>query len=626
MKLGPIVRTYGARALAWRLGWALRRRVGRATGPKPAHPPGWSRAAMLRAWRRLDGWDELAQRVDDGTIGAVMARLLHEEERADILEEARRDTAVIYGHKVVSTAWSSSASAVDIKDDWEPGRAAHTVSLARAHALDPSPEWARALRAHLEAFARVSPYGEGVHWTNGQEVALRAVTWCTVACVLTRQACWTDADAELLGRLLFEHVWYVDHHIDYARYVTPNNHLLAEALAMRLGAALFADAAPVRWSERGAALWEEAGRDQFLEDGGYCQASHTYHRLAMGLVAWSVRAMGDTGWETQALRRSVDFLASFLGPEGGLPNWGANDGAHLLPLSSCATPDVRPELQAVSALAHRARIVGEGGRWDEAALWWTARDPAGLPVRPVARQATYPVSGVHVMRRAGATAWWRCGAPTHRFGQADQLHTGLVWEGEPLTLDPGSYRYAGAPRIHDWMIGTLGHSTVSLDRRDQAQRVGRFVWGTRPSARQVHFDPASWEAIAEVTWPDHLGTHRRTIVVERWGFTILDEVHTTTASLVRLHWLLRDASWALAPAGASSWWIEADLGFAEVSMRLTHSGATGAPYLVRARDEPEVGGWHAPMYAHREPAVSLVWEEPARGVANWVTEVRCTSS
>ena len=81
MKLGPIVRTFGARARAWRLGGALRRRVGRATGPKPAHPPGWSRAAMLRAWRRLDGWDELAQRGDDGSIGAVMARKIEKKGR-----------------------------------------------------------------------------------------------------------------------------------------------------------------------------------------------------------------------------------------------------------------------------------------------------------------------------------------------------------------------------------------------------------------------------------------------------------------------------------------------------------------------------------------------------------------
>jgi len=176
------------------------------------------------------------------------------------------------------------------------------------------------------------------------------------------------------------------------------------------------------------------------------------------------------------------------------------------------------------------------------------------------------------------------------------------------------------------MVGTRGHSTVSLDGRDQAERVGRFVWVTRPTARNVRFDLDAHEAIAEVAWPEGLGTHRRTIIVERWGWTILDEVRARHAARARLHWLLCDASWSCAGVSGSSWRFEAELERIRVSVRVTCVGAQSAPRMVRARDEPDVGGWFAPKYAWREPAVSVVWEEPARDVMTWVTEVRCTSS
>src|SRR6202011_4912307 len=63
----------------------------------------------------------------------------------------------------------------DVKLTWEPARFPQAYRMARAAAFDPSlrPRLAEALSEQITSFVAQNPYGLGIHWISGQELAIR---------------------------------------------------------------------------------------------------------------------------------------------------------------------------------------------------------------------------------------------------------------------------------------------------------------------------------------------------------------------------------------------------------------------------------------------------------------------
>jgi len=91
--------------------------------------------------------------------------------------------------------------------------------------------------------------------------------------------------------------------------------------------------------------------------------------------------------------------------------------------------------------------------------------------------AAFEKSGLYVLRKSeNDFCVFRCGTAPDRFGQADQLHVDLFWDGNNILTDGGSYLYNDELHFHQYFMGTSSHNTIVIDDQDQMLLWRRFKW------------------------------------------------------------------------------------------------------------------------------------------------------
>lgn len=502
-------------------------------------------------------------------------------------------------------ALRDTGRAGDVKLTWEVGRFPHAFELARAAALGafPASTAAAALERQLTAFVSGNPYGRGIHWASGQEIALRLLAWLFAASVL-RDEPRMQAALPAVAQHLHEGAVHLERHVDYARKAVGNNHLVSEAFGLYLAGALLPETPGARRRKAlGLELLTEQADRQVYEDGGYLMHSHNYQRAAVQLyvVAASLRSReGEEvprAWHS-AMERSLRFLVAHQCPhDGRLPNFGSNDGALPALLSTCDHSDFRPFLQALSLTVRGERLYEEGP-WDEEAGWLLGPQALSAPLRKAHRASvSFPASGFQVLRgRApGTFAAFRCGTLRHRFAQIDMLHVDVFWRGENVLVDGGTYLYNGPPKWNAHFTGGASHNTVTVDGRDQMVHHRRFklLYWTR--ARLLRFEDSGAHAVAEGEhdgFRRHPGgcVHRRAVLHAKDDvWVVLDRISGTGSHTARLHWLAGPYAHRYEP-GAGRLALDTPAG----EFTVTVLAADGTPLegdVVRGAEHPPRGWW-----------------------------------
>ena len=658
-------RRVGPRRASWRVGHELSTRAGLPRLRQPVGAPegaptgeGWT----VERWRRQvlgpGHWlYRTGEWVASGRAGEVMRRALGAEQRRALLgraEAALRGTIRGYGHLELrvgqprdwfggwprahcSRVLSGGPAGRDIKDVWELGRQPHLVDWVRAAAMEGASRWASALAGELASFEVANPWRLGPQWASGQECALRLLRWCWAAAALGGHPAFGSGDFARLTRLVWLHARHIEANLGFARYATPNNHLLAELVGLWAAGHLFPWLleAP-RWRGLAGDLMVREGLGQFHGDGGYCQASHNYHRLGLELLLWWLRCAParDPRWSEALdapLERSARYLAAQQAPGGRLPNWGANDGAMLAPWSECDRGDYRPALDALGVQLRGARHTTEPGPWDESLMWWHGPEALGRPAEPwPGAGGAWPRSGLYALRRGAWMATLRCGELEGTASQVDALHVDVWWGDVELAGDGGSYRY------HDdgwrgWFQSARAHNTVSVPGARALPVAGRFTPVGRLGARarcdaareQVRGEHGAWRACG-------LARHARQVRVGASGVGVEDALDVTRETPITLHWSLAKAQWTIARAGQGGWVALARIGGRVFRVRLQVRGpvCAGAPAIVvgGSRAGAQRWGWRSRRYAELEEAASLVWSVVAsRGNVEIKTEFSCAS-
>ncbi len=506
----------------------------------------------------------------------------------------------------------------DVKLPWEIGRFPHAYHLGRAAAFDPSRAGALAgsLARQLEAFVAQNPFGRGIHWASGQEIAFRLMGWLFAASVFQREPAFV-AVAPLIASSLHASAVHVERHFGYTQFAVYNNHLLSEALLLLLAGSLLPGAPEAeRWLSKGLEVLDEQAERQFYADGGYIQLSHNYERVALQDYLWATglrRARGEevpASW-LAAMARGVDFLHAHQNPaDGRLPNFGANDGALPSPLTTCDYSDFRPTLQAAS-LASRGERLYPPGPWDEQAAWQVGPAALDAPLRSATRRSvSFQSTGFHVLRGddQGTFLALRCGSVRDRFSQIDMLHVDAWWRGEHVLVDGGSYLYNGPARWHEHFMATEGHNTVVVDGHDQMLHYRKFKNLYWTEARLLRFeDQAAW-TLAE---GEHDGfkrkpggcVHRRAVLLVKAGLAVVvDRVGGVGRHSARLHWLGGQGPWRWEDPQCRLW-----LGSGAAPFCVTVLDDQASPLrgdVVAGRASPP-RGWLSRYYGEKEPVPSL---------------------
>jgi hypothetical protein len=227
----------------------------------------------------------------------------------------------------------------------------------------------------------------------------------------------------------------------------------------------------------------------------------------------------------------------------------------------------------------------------------------------------------------------RAGHYTRRPFQADQLHVDLWWHGLNLARDAGTYLYNGQPPWNNGLARTAVHNTVTVDRRDQMRRAGRFLWldwaqaSGRSFSAPLSASPSKTSADSPNCFEgEHdgyrrLGVKHRRIVqcVTEDAWVIVDDLLGAGEHELRLHWLLPDLPFEVIADSPLCAVLSADKQRFRWNVFSSSSGSAalirGGKILagnieLRDRDE-DLLGWESPTYGELCPAISLLYRAKA---------------
>lgn len=503
----------------------------------------------------------------------------------------------------------------DIKVIWEASRFGFTYALVRAYWRTGDERYAETFWRLVESWRAANPPNHGPNWKCGQEVSFRVMAWCFGLYGFLDSSVTTPERVADLAQMIAVSGERITANFAYALN-QQNNHGISEAMGLWTIGLLFPEfKRAAQWMEMGRDALERQAAELIYEDGAFSQHSVNYHRLMLHDYVWALR-LGElngrsfSGDLKQKIKRATDLLYQIQDEvSGGVPNYGQNDGALILPLDNCDYQDYRSVLQAAHYLNEGCRCY-ESGPWDESLLWLYGPESLNAPVqKPARRNLVAPTGGYYTLRSPHGFVFTRCGAFRHRPAQADLLHVDLWWQGHNIAVDAGTYSYNAPPPWDNSLARTVYHNTVTVDNRDQMEQANRFLW--LPWARGVaHYTGISasgrlayWEGKQDgyrrLSAPVR---HRRGVLqLDDGWWLVLDRLEGNEEHIYRLHWLLGDAPYL---------WDEDHshlaLNFPSFAYHIRLWGGPGSlRYSLVRSDNSSPRGWWAPYYYSRKPALSL---------------------
>jgi hypothetical protein len=254
---------------------------------------------------------------------------------------------------------------------------------------------------------------------------------------------------------------------DTVEYHLGANHLLENAVTLKLLAACFAGPAVAPWERIADGILRRELEEQFLGDGGHFERSPMYHALLTGALLDLCNVLDE---RDPIRRRLVEQLPSAL---GFLAAMNHPDGGPAL-FNDCSL-DVAPTADTLLKYAAGLGLIPEPN------LFLGGNGGSGGAV-------LFSESGYHVWKGSQAAFFYDAGPigpdyqPAH--GHGDIFSFELSLEGRRVVVDGGTSTYeAGDER--DWTRSTRAHNTVELDGEDQCEFFGAFRVGRRGRPRDV---------------------------------------------------------------------------------------------------------------------------------------------
>ncbi len=497
----------------------------------------------------------------------------------------------------------------DIKPIWEEGRFGWATVLARAYWLSGDERYAESFWQNTQEFIAANPPNLGPHWSSGQEVALRLISWAFCFSLLAEAKASSPERKRLLAQSVVAHAERIPPTLNYA-LAQNNNHLLSEAMGLCTAAALIPSHPKAKqWRKLGTNHFLEGIEGQIHEDGSYAQHSNNYHRLMLQLGTWAQKILKELPISTVVkLARATDWQLTIVDRNTGrAPNLGPNDGAYILPLSILPFEDYRPALQAASLVFRRDAALPIG-IWDEMNLW--------LGVNPTSFLRGPDFGPVRVEGKE-SWAYFRMAQFKERPGHADQLQVDLWWRELNIAQDAGSYLYTAPAPWDNALSGGRAHNAVMVNGRESMTKAGRFLWLDWAQAKLVDEERGGDGQLVRVL-AEHDGyqrlrvDYRRQVAAEANRWVITDRLTPRGAAkkiVARLHWLLPDWDWQIenevlrlqSPHGVVELDLDVSVGD-EYQIQLIRAGE-----LVHGEGIADpILGWVSSTYGVKNPALSFV--------------------
>jgi hypothetical protein len=457
------------------------------------------------------------------------------------------------------------AGVADIRALWEPARLQHLTLLLAFLSQKGAPaageRVAQFARAELLHWLDANPFPSGPHYRSAMECGLRLPVFFYALKLLPGL---TRDEFQRVSAAAYNHARWIEGNLSL--YSSLGNHTVCECLGLVFAGAMFQETAQGKlWLERGVALLRQELAHQVLSDGGCLEQSLSYHRFVLDLYWLAVDFLGanrlhDCSDFLPRLLAGESFLAAFCDERGLLPPLGDCDDGHAL------APGLSPARGAVPRQAPGYLGFDEAGytviKGERGMRLTFDHGPLGMP-------------------------------PLHNHGHADALSITLSLEGVDLLVDPGTYRYNGAPAERRYFKSTPAHNTVTVDGLDQAVQETGFIWSKPYQSRVLRREHTEGGYLVEAQHDGYLRLkeplrHSRAIhCFERGDLVLRDSFQGAGEHDFALHYHLHPGA---VVSREGLWWCIRREGCL-VRMRLL------------ACDELElIEGWYSPSYGIKRPS------------------------
>jgi hypothetical protein len=393
-----------------------------------------------------------------------------------------------------------SAVVGDIKYVWEPSRHQHLSALAFAANAE---QHAGYIVQSIDSWLNANPYLRGVHWTSSLELAERVLSWALLYPRIAKQVAHDRDFRERWLRSIYLHLARIAHKLSL--YSSANNHLIGELVGLYVGSSCFDFWPNCRvWRHSARRSLEREIRFQVGEDGVNREQAIGYHlfTLELLLLAFITARNTETPFSEGYAKRlwaMTQFLDTVATSTGDLPWYGDSDDARGFLFSEGETAlEVTTQLagllfdepawlrfRTAPTQAARALVPDLVPKLDHSAR-------AGFPPRELFADAGMACvrtndGKIRLLMDFGPLGF----NDTAAHGHADALSVWLSIGDEYFLVDAGTYAYHSHPEWRRFFRGTAAHNTARVDRRDQSEMTGRFLWGSKATARLLRLESNS---------------------------------------------------------------------------------------------------------------------------------------
>jgi hypothetical protein len=280
----------------------------------------------------------------------------------------------------------------------------------------------------------------------------------------------------------------------------------------------------------------------------------------------------------------------------------------------------------------KAGLLDDRTRWffDDADVAFQKLDTsdARLPVRQAFCEGGYYILGcdfetqneIRLIADAGELGYQTIAA----HGHADALAFSLSVGGVEFFIDPGTYAYHTQEEWRTYFRGTSAHNTLRVDRKDQSQSGGNFMWVRKARAGCTYWSSNAERDVFE-GWHDGYRQladpvlHRRRISLEKRSrqIAIEDTLEMSETHTIELFFhCAEQCRVESTPAGYR-------LSRAGRTILFKFPQAAGASVKVYCGSVAPIFGWISRRFDAKSPAPTLVWRARLTGKVVLRSEVVC---
>lgn len=501
----------------------------------------------------------------------------------------------------------------DVKYVWEASRFVQVFYFVRSYTLTKNEKYVKAYWDQVEHWISENPYELGINWKCGQEIAFRTFAWIFGLYAFLDSQYTTDDRIFMIIKNIYYNAIRIEKNIDFAIKAVQNNHAISEAAGIFTVGLLFPffrDSK--RLLNKGVKYLEQEGLKQIYDDGSYIQNSMNYHRLMLQDYVWCYRLAELNNLKfsetlTKKISLAIDFLYQMQDNDSGMvPNYGANDGALIFPLSSCDYLNYKPQLNTMSYIINGKKLY-KRGKHEEDLLWFCGIEAVksnnvSFVIRETKR---FNIGGYYVIRDDDSFGMIRCIKYKRRPGHADMLHFDLWYKGINVLVDVGSYSYnPPEEKFRDYFNLTKNHNTITINNVNQTKKGPRFLILDWPEGYEDEFKVEQSKVFFSGYHISYGNIHTRTIEYKKDCYVITDEVKNKERKNIniKLNW---NIGTKIEKVKDNRYRLIID---DNDSLILEISSNTKGNISIYFGDNYKPAGWRSLYYGKKEPVNQLVYE------------------